>query len=86
MRIAFDYTMEDEEVEFLIDSVAFVAKHGHRFLSLYKFIPETGEWKHREQVAFNRRWLSNLVFEVHRFTLSPYLPLACPPAYLLFRD
>jgi hypothetical protein len=40
--------MDDAEAGFVMDAVEFIAEHGHRFLPLYAFDPETGAWSHRE--------------------------------------
>jgi hypothetical protein len=40
--------MDDAEAGFVMESVEFVAEHGHRFLRLYAFDAGTGAWSHRE--------------------------------------
>jgi len=47
-RVGFHYAMDDADAQFVIDAVEFIAGHGHRFLQLYEFDPETGAWSHRE--------------------------------------
>jgi selenocysteine lyase/cysteine desulfurase len=47
-RVGFHYAMDDAEAGFVMDAVEFIAEHGHRFLALYAFDPETGAWSHRE--------------------------------------
>jgi selenocysteine lyase/cysteine desulfurase len=47
-RLGFHYAMDDAEADFVIDAVEFVAREGHRFLSLYSFDLETGAWAHRD--------------------------------------
>jgi selenocysteine lyase/cysteine desulfurase len=47
-RVGFHYAMDDVEAGFVMDAVEFIAEHGHRFLRLYAFDPETGTWSHRE--------------------------------------
>ncbi|HLU82068.1 MAG TPA: hypothetical protein VKZ43_01590, partial [Trueperaceae bacterium] len=46
-RLSFHYLIDDDEMEFLIDAVAFVATHGVSFLPLYKFDWRSGAWRHR---------------------------------------
>lgn len=46
-RLSFHYLIDDDELEFLIDAVAFVARHGVSFLPLYKFDWRSGAWRHR---------------------------------------
>ena len=50
-RIGFHYTHDDDEVDFLIRAVEFVADYGARFLPLYAFEVETGAWTLREDRA-----------------------------------
>ena len=47
-RVGFHYAMDDAEAQYVCDAVEFVARHGHRFLSLYAFDAATGAWSHRE--------------------------------------
>jgi selenocysteine lyase/cysteine desulfurase len=47
-RVGFHYSMDDLDAGFIVDAVEFLAGHGSRFLPLYEFDVESGEWKHRE--------------------------------------
>jgi len=51
VRIGFHYVMDDAEVDYILDAVAFVAGSGARFLPLYDFDLRTGSWTHREEPA-----------------------------------
>ncbi|KAH7276380.1 hypothetical protein KP509_39G004500 [Ceratopteris richardii] len=44
-RLSLCYTMSDEEVEYILSAIGFLARFGHRFLSLYDFDWHTGNWK-----------------------------------------
>ena len=46
-RVNFHYLMTNKEVDFLIQSIRFVADHGHEFLPLYSFDVCTGSWTTR---------------------------------------
>ena len=50
-RVGFHVTMDDAEADYLIAAVAFVARHGERFLPLYHFAVETGAWTHRDRLS-----------------------------------
>jgi len=50
-RVNFNYFLTDAEFEFVLDTVAFVAREGWRFLPLYEFSAETSLWKHRASAA-----------------------------------
>jgi hypothetical protein len=39
--------MDDAEADYVIHAVEFLAREGHRFLSLYNFDLSTGTWKHK---------------------------------------
>ena len=43
-RVSFPYYMSNEEYEFVIDAIEFVATYGQRFLSLYHLNWNTGSW------------------------------------------
>lgn len=47
-RVGFHYTMDDAEAEYVIEAVAFVAEHGHRFLPRYRFRVRSGTWEHED--------------------------------------
>ncbi|MES9956071.1 MAG: aminotransferase class V-fold PLP-dependent enzyme [Sedimenticola sp.] len=47
-RIGFHYIFDDPEVEFLLQSVCFVADHGHLFLEQYRYDPHSGAWEHAQ--------------------------------------
>jgi selenocysteine lyase/cysteine desulfurase len=47
VRLNLHYTFTDRDVEFLADTIEFVARRGHLFLRLYEFDFTTGEWRFR---------------------------------------
>jgi len=47
VRVNFHFLMTDEEAEFLIDAILFVAGHGRYFLPSYTFDVRTGAWTYR---------------------------------------
>ncbi len=47
VRINFNYFVDDDTFEYLLDAVDFVAEHGAELLACYRFEPETGLWQHR---------------------------------------
>jgi selenocysteine lyase/cysteine desulfurase len=49
VRINFNYFIDEAVFEFIVRAVAFVAQHGHAFLSDYSFDPDTGLWRHRSE-------------------------------------
>ena len=50
-RLNFNYFISEEEFEFLLAAVEFVAEHGERFLSLYELDWHSGAWKHAQDAA-----------------------------------
>ena len=47
VRLNFNYFIDDDTFTYLVEAVAFVARHGASLLANYSFNPETGLWKHR---------------------------------------
>ncbi|XWS29558.1 hypothetical protein CRYUN_Cryun24cG0039100 [Craigia yunnanensis] len=43
-RVSFPYYMPNEEFEYILAAIEFVAIYGQRFLPLYHFNPRTGSW------------------------------------------
>ncbi|UYV72707.1 hypothetical protein LAZ67_10000376 [Cordylochernes scorpioides] len=63
LRLNLAYFLSDHQVEFVLEAVSFVARHGWKFLPLYLYNPETGEWRHRHhQVYADRRWLGAISY------------------------
>ncbi|XP_062096666.1 uncharacterized protein LOC133802383 [Humulus lupulus] len=48
-RISFPYYMSNEEFEFILAALEFVATYGQRFLTLYHFDMRTGSWTARDK-------------------------------------
>ena len=48
MRLNLSFFASDEEIEFLIEAVKWVAANGASLLPLYLFNRETGEWHHKD--------------------------------------
>jgi selenocysteine lyase/cysteine desulfurase len=47
VRINFTWFLTDAVIDFLIEAVRLVARHGWRLLDDYRFEPATGRWSHR---------------------------------------
>ncbi|HRQ00205.1 MAG TPA: aminotransferase class V-fold PLP-dependent enzyme, partial [Terrimesophilobacter sp.] len=47
VRVNFNYFVDDDAFEYIVNAVALVAEYGERMLSQYHFDPLTGLWKHR---------------------------------------
>ncbi|KAF1795533.1 Pyridoxal phosphate-dependent transferase [Phytophthora cactorum] len=45
-RMSFPYFADEDEVEYILDSVNFVADHGWKFLPKYEYDPHNGAWRH----------------------------------------
>ena len=55
--------MSDEEVNFVLEAVCFVAEYGWAFLPLYSYDTMTGEWKHRKHDHLeDRQWLGHIKY------------------------
>ncbi len=48
-RVSFHYAMDTAEVDYIIETVEFLAEHGHLFLPLYDFDIATGAWQHKQE-------------------------------------
>jgi len=48
VRVNFNYFVSDAVVDHIIESVLFVAKYGHLFLTDYHFNPDSGLWRHKD--------------------------------------
>jgi selenocysteine lyase/cysteine desulfurase len=48
-RVGFHWSMDDDEVDFIINAVCFVAEFGARFIPMYEFDKNSGRWTARRQ-------------------------------------
>ncbi len=48
VRVNVNYFVSDAVVDYLIEAVAFVARHGHRFLPDYRFDTASALWRHKD--------------------------------------
>jgi selenocysteine lyase/cysteine desulfurase len=46
VRVNIHYTLSQEDIDYLLKAIAFVARSGHLFLQKYTFDMRTAEWKH----------------------------------------
>jgi selenocysteine lyase/cysteine desulfurase len=51
VRVNFNYFIDDETLDYIIDAVALVADRGRFLLPYYRFEPDTGLWRHRDGLA-----------------------------------
>ncbi len=50
-RVNFNYFIDDDEAEFIIDAVSFIADRGAALLPAYAVDPATAVWRHRDAPA-----------------------------------
>ncbi|CAL1261750.1 unnamed protein product [Larinioides sclopetarius] len=68
IRLTLPFFMPDGDINFILEAVALVAKHGWKLLPQYIFNPETGEWKHRKhQVFLSRKWIGSISYKTGHF-------------------
>ena len=69
VRLSLPYYASDEDIEFLLEAVEFVAEHGTRFLVDYRFDWRTGVWRHKTRDTAGARPLelsaASLAAELH---------------------
>ncbi len=49
VRLNFNYFIDEETFDYLVEAVNFVADHGAALLPHYSFDPQSGLWRHRQQ-------------------------------------
>jgi selenocysteine lyase/cysteine desulfurase len=63
VRINFTWFLTDAVIDFLIEAVRLVARHGWRLLDDYRFDPATGRWTHRDGLADPPMSLHDVCFD-----------------------
>ena len=49
VRVNFNYFIDDETFDYIVDAVDLTATHGWKLLPHYRFEPDTGLWRHRDR-------------------------------------
>ena len=71
VRLSLGFFIDDSKLEFILNAIKFVCEHGWKFLPLYSFNLETGEWRHRHHQIFkNRKWLGNITYKNNEFCFA----------------
>ncbi|NLG81363.1 MAG: aminotransferase class V-fold PLP-dependent enzyme [Bacilli bacterium] len=55
VRISFHYLMSDEDVNYIIEAIKFIARYGYLLLSQYKINLHTGVWRHNYLYSYNNQ-------------------------------
>jgi selenocysteine lyase/cysteine desulfurase/tRNA(Ile)-lysidine synthase TilS/MesJ len=73
VRVSFTYVMSSEEVDYLCDAIEFVATHGWKFLPMYGYRLDSGEWRHRSYMTkfLDRRWLGDVSYKTGEMIAKP---------------
>ncbi len=66
VRINLHYIFTEDDIEFLLDAIQFVAREGARFLKLYRFDMHTGDWFHPDFSAPKSTFSVENDFETER--------------------
>lgn len=67
-RFNLPYFMRDDEIEYLVQAVEFIAKFGWMFLPNYKFDVDLGIWVSREEKEQKQRiWLGEVDYSSGEF-------------------
>ena len=70
-RLNLSWFSSDNEIDFILEALSFVAEHGWKIMPQYIFNNETGEWKHHtNQVFRERRWLGNISYSSGKFSYA----------------
>ncbi len=62
VRVNFNYFISEATFEFIIAAVTWIAEHGWKLLTHYRFEPDTGLWRHRDYRADAGLGLSDVTY------------------------
>ena len=64
VRVNFHWSITEEEADYLIEAVIWIANHGWKLLPLYGFYVDSGEFKHRNRMTkfVNRKWINQISY------------------------
>jgi len=72
VRVSFNYFIDDETHNYIIDAVSLVADRGHELLSYYQFSPDSGLWTVRGGLATPELSLHNVSYETPEMVAGVY--------------
>ncbi len=73
-RIGFHYTMDDSEVQYIIDAVDFIGSKGYLFLPRYQFHLDSGLWTHIDRINIGDEFSLDNALDTRQEGLSNALP------------
>jgi hypothetical protein len=82
VRVNFNYFIDEDVFQYVVRAIAFVAEHGHAFLSDYSFDPDTGLWRHRDESTETPLRLTGLEYDAHGLLTQPARPATADPTAL----
>jgi selenocysteine lyase/cysteine desulfurase/tRNA(Ile)-lysidine synthase TilS/MesJ len=73
--------LRESEIDYVVDALCWIAKHGWAFMCLYRCNHKTGEWRHylrqgKPLGRTERKWLSNYDSTVAKPSLGPSLSIS----------
>jgi selenocysteine lyase/cysteine desulfurase len=68
VRVNFNYFISEVVFDFILQSVEFVAEHGWKLLPDYSFDPQSGLWRHRQELAAPAMSLQDIAYPEGRMT------------------
>jgi selenocysteine lyase/cysteine desulfurase len=74
VRVNFNYFIDEDVFRYVVQAIAFVARHGHAFLADYTFDPDTGLWRHRVEPDEAPLRLSDLGYDADGRLSQPASP------------
>lgn len=76
VRLSLNFFNSEEEVDYILNAVDFVATEGWKLLPEYSFQPETGEWMHLSNKSLpNRKWLGEINYAGGKMSYPKSVPV-----------
>ena len=69
-RLNLPYFYPDYVIDYILDSIIFLAEHAHKFLPLYAFKIESGRFYHRNEDT-KKKWLNDILFNNNSEIIIP---------------
>ncbi len=74
VRVNFNYFIDEDVFQYVVEAIVFVARHGHAFLADYAFDPDTGLWRHRAEPNKAPLSLADLTYDADGRLTQPPAP------------
>jgi selenocysteine lyase/cysteine desulfurase len=78
-RVSFNYFLDQENFNYIVEAIDLIAQHGWKLLPLYKFNADKGVWSYKGEASNKMFSLHDICFDLHSAPQQANKPVARRP-------